>query len=133
LRKQVAALGLTGRVEITSVRAGDRAAMARLLARASLVTLLSEYEAHPIAVMEALALGRPVLVAYTSGLAELADRGMVGAVPLDSRADEVARAVLEGLDRPVGAMSLRLPTWDECAADLLRLYYTVTGWSPCAS
>ncbi|MFN8528578.1 MAG: hypothetical protein U0670_08200 [Anaerolineae bacterium] len=40
--------------------------MSRLLARASLVVLFSEYEAHPVAVMEALSLRRPVLVADTS-------------------------------------------------------------------
>jgi hypothetical protein len=40
----------------------DRMGMATVLARAALVVLLSDYEAHPVAVMEALTLGRRVLV-----------------------------------------------------------------------
>ena len=44
--------------------------MAEELSQAALVVLLSEYETHPIAVLEAVALGRPALVAATSGLSE---------------------------------------------------------------
>ena len=48
-----------------------------LFCSARLVLLLSDYEAHPISVMEALSVGRPVLVADTSGLRELAQKRMV--------------------------------------------------------
>ena len=41
----------------------------------ALVVLFSEYETHPLAVLEALSLGRPALVADTSGLSELARTG----------------------------------------------------------
>jgi len=58
--------------------------MAEMLSQAMLVALLSEYEAHPVAVMEALALRRPVLVADTSGMRELAEQGFARSVSLDS-------------------------------------------------
>ena len=41
---------------------------------------MSDYEANPVAVMEALALGRKVVVADTSGLSELAAEGLATAV-----------------------------------------------------
>lgn len=125
LRRQVAALALEGRVEIAGVSGGDRAALADLLASASLVTLLSEYEAHPIAVMEALSLARPVLVAYTSGLAELADDGLAAAVPVDAGPPRVAEAMLELLRRPPIAAAVQLPTWEGCVDALISLYNSI--------
>src|SRR5690606_38221328 len=80
LRRLAERLGVTPRVEIAAVPAGDRGAMAGLLQRASVVTLLSEYEAQAIAVTEAVALGRPVVVAYAAGLMEFADRGLARGV-----------------------------------------------------
>ena len=51
---------------------------------AGVMTLLSDYEAHPVAVMEALTAGRPAVVSRTSGLTELADLGW--AVGVDQHA-----------------------------------------------
>jgi glycosyltransferase involved in cell wall biosynthesis len=96
--------------------------MARLLNNAALVALLSDYEAHPIAVLEAVALGRPVLVTRTSGLAELAARGLAQAIPLDSTTAQVAAAIIGQLDAPMRPATVTLPTWDDCAAQLLDLY-----------
>ena len=133
LRQLVARLRLTAQVEITSIDGADRAAMARLLSQAALVTLLSDYEAHPIAVMEALALGRPVLVNYTSGLAELADHGLVRAVPQTSSVEEVAAAILDALHQPFVPEGVLLPTWDDCVTNLLKLYHDVVREAQCAS
>lgn len=116
-------LGVADQVEIRAITATDRTAMATELAKAALVTLLSDYETHPIAALEALALGRPVLVTDTSGLRELAERGLARAVPLDSTAEEVATAVMTQLHDPlVLPAKLDLPTWDDCARNLLLLY-----------
>jgi glycogen synthase len=123
LRRQAHALGIADRVEIGGIPPHERGRMAALLNSAALVTLLSEYEAHPIAVMEALALGRPVLVADTSGLNELAERGLVRAIPLDSTPDQVAAALLDQLRRPLVPGQVELPTWERCAAELLTLYH----------
>jgi glycosyltransferase involved in cell wall biosynthesis len=108
--------------------------MAQTLAQASLVVLLSEAESHPVAVMEALLLGRPVLVADTSGLRELAQRQLVRAIPLKSNPTEVAAAILDELRRPLARADIQLPTWDDCAAELLTLYQSViTREALCAS
>jgi len=125
LRSLVGRLGLNEYVTIGVVPAEDRAAMVRVLTEATLVLLLSDYEAHPISVMEALSVGRPVLVTYTSGLAELADQGLVRSVPLDSPPSRLARAVLENIAQPHIPSEVHLRTWDDCAADLMSLYRQV--------
>lgn len=126
LREQAARLGVSHRVRIGSVAAADRAAMAHAFQRSSLVLLLSEYEAHPVSVMEALGLGRPVLVTYTTGLAELADRGLVRAVPLDAGASVIADAIVQSLDNPLVPPPVSLPTWDDCVQRLTEVYEEVT-------
>jgi glycogen synthase len=133
LLKQAQKLGVAGRVEIRAIPAQDRAAMARELSKASIVTLLSDYETHPIAVLEAAALGRPVLVANTSGLKELADQGLARAISLKSSPHQVAQAILEQLEQPVSDKALRMPTWDNCASELLSLYQSILGRAACAS
>src|SRR5581483_10427286 len=110
-------------VEFRSVPADDRRSMAKLLMQARCVALLSEYEAHPIAVMEALALRRPVLVADTSGLRELAERGFVRAIPLQSSPEEVAWAIQQQIEDPLlPPAHLDLPTWDDCVKQLYQIY-----------
>lgn len=118
-------LGVANRTEIGAVSPTDREGMASVLARASVVTLLSEYEAHPIAVMEALSMKRPVLVADTSGLSELAEQGLVRAIPLHSSPAQVADAVLEQLRHPLVPAEIELPTWEQCAERLLAVYADV--------
>jgi glycosyltransferase involved in cell wall biosynthesis len=131
LRLLVEKLGLAGRVEIRAVPASQRAQMAAELQRASLVMLLSEYETHPIAILEALSLGRPVVVADNSGMSELARKGWARAIPLKSSPEQVAVAALEQLDRPPAAKFV-LPDWDTCAAALLCLYQSCAGSQECA-
>lgn len=125
LRQMAADLGIADRTEIGAVSPTDREGMASVLARASVVTLLSEYEAHPIAVMEALSMRRPVLVADTSGLSEIAEQGLVRAIPLNSTPDQVADAVLEQLRDPLIPPSIELPTWEQCAERLMAVYTDV--------
>lgn len=115
-------LGVTDRVQIHFVPPPDRAAMARRLSRASVVCLLSDYEAHPVAVMEALSLGRPVVVARTSGLTELVDRGWAVGVEADDDPRVVADALLAQLERPVGPDPSELPTWETCVDGLEEVY-----------
>jgi glycosyltransferase involved in cell wall biosynthesis len=134
LRSLAQELGVADRVEIRAVPAADRQAMARQLSRVALVALLSDYETQPLAVLEGLALGRPALVADTSGMSELARRGLARAVPLDSPPDVVARAVLEQLRDPLlPPPDLTLPTWEECAERLVDLYRDVIRRRSCAS
>lgn len=122
LRALAQRLGVAAYVEIRSVPASDRQGMANILGSAAVVVLLSEYEAHPVSVMEALVLRRPVLVADTSGLSELAERRLVTAVPLNSTPETVARAMLKQLETPLVPPAVTLPTWDDCAEALVATY-----------
>ncbi len=126
-------VGVAGHVEIRSVPANDRQVMAEILSQATLVTLLSECESHPLAVMEALALHRPVLVASTSGLQELAERKLVRSISLNSTPEEIAAAVLRQIEEPLIPAQDALPTWEDCARKLLIIYNAVSGREQCAS
>ena len=125
--------GVAEYVEIRSVPARDRQGMAELLSQASLVALLSEYEAHPVAVMEALALRLPVLVADTSGMRELAEQGFARSVSLDSTPEEIAAAALRQIEEPLLPAQLALPTWEDCTRKLLTIYNMSVGREQCAS
>lgn len=125
--------GVSERVEIRSVPPGDQNGMASLITQADLVTLLSEHEAQGIAVLEALALRRPVLVAGTSALQEFADQGFARAVSLKSTPEEVAGAMIRQLRQPLQPLNIELPTWDNCAAALLSLYEITLRRVPCAA
>ncbi|MER9637939.1 glycosyltransferase family 4 protein [Mesorhizobium sp. M0228] len=127
LRRLVATLGLERRVTIASIPGSDRQNMADLLASAALFVLFSEYEAHPIAVMEALSLRRPVLVSDTSGLRELAANGLCRAIPPNAGPGELAAAMAEELEAHRQVADLALPDWDACAHALSHVYNDVLG------
>jgi glycosyltransferase involved in cell wall biosynthesis len=95
--------------------------------------LLSEYETQPLGILEAIALGRPALVADTTGLHEIAAQGLARAIPVNSSPQAIAWAVLHSLNHPSTPKSLALPTWDECAAKLVALYQTIARSNQCAS
>ena len=125
LRRLVATLGLEKRVIIAAIPGSERQKMADLLASAALFVLLSDYEANPVAVMEALSLRRPVLVSDTSGLRELAANGLCRAVPSNVSPEELADAMAEELEAPREVPDLALPDWDACAQALNDVYCEV--------
>ena len=127
LRRLVAALGLEARVAIGTIPGSERQKMADLLASAGLFVLFSEYEAHPVAVLEALSLRRPVLVSDTSGLRELAEKGLCRALPCDAVAEDLAAVMAEELSAPREVPNLDLPDWDACAQALSEVYGDVLG------
>lgn len=127
LRRLVSMLGLEKRVTIAGIPGSERQQMADLLASAALFVLFSEYEAHPVAVMEALSLRRPVLVSDTSGLRELAANGLCRAIPCNARPGELAAAMAEELEAHREVPDLALPDWDACAQALNDVYYDVLG------
>ncbi|MBR0900654.1 glycosyltransferase family 4 protein [Bradyrhizobium tropiciagri] len=127
LRGLVGRLGLDDRVTIAGIPGSERQKMADLLASAGLFVLLSDYEAHPVAVMEALSLRRPVLVSDTSGLRELATNGLCRALPLNASPSTTAAAMAEELEAPREIPDLALPDWDACAQALSDVYRDVSG------
>jgi glycosyltransferase involved in cell wall biosynthesis len=124
--------GVEDRVEILGIPGEERERYARRLAAASLVVLLSDFETHPIAAIEARALGRPLVVADTSGLRALADRGQARAVDADAPPEAVAAAMIAQLRDPVAAPFAPF-TWDDCTDALLSLYGSVVEEAACAS
>jgi glycogen synthase len=133
LRRLTVQLGIEDHVEIEGIHLEDRAEMGDLLSQAALVALLSDYEANPIAAMETIALQRPLLVTYASGLAELVDRGLAQGISTASSPREVANAIIRNLRTPMTLTRAQPRTWDECAADLLSLYFDIVRERRCAS
>jgi glycosyltransferase involved in cell wall biosynthesis len=114
-------LRISDRVEIFAER--DRAVFGARLAGASLATLLSEFETHPMAATEALALGVPTLVGDDGGgLTELARKGLVRSVSLEAGPAEHAAAMVRAIREPLPPTELTLPSWDECYEALRRVY-----------
>lgn len=122
LRAQAERLGVAPFVEISAVPPDRRREMAERVARAGVVALLSDFETQPIAALEALSLGRPLVVADRPGLTQLAARGLADAIDADAPPAQVAAALEAAIDRPPAGRELDLPTWDACAADLAGLY-----------
>jgi glycosyltransferase involved in cell wall biosynthesis len=132
LEALVERLGLGDSVTIGAIPPSDRQAMAAALAGSALFVLMSEFETHPLAVIEALALGRPALVADTSGLAELARTGVARAIPLDTPTAELAEAILCELRNPQPVPDIAAPTWQQCAERILGVYREVLSPVPLA-
>lgn len=130
LWRQATALGIRDRVEISAVPITERQAMAGRLRGTDLVVLLSDFETHPVAALEALGLGRPLLVGTGSGLGELADRGLARAVDPSSSPEILAEAILRELRDPLAPVVSALPTWDACADGLLDLYRETARHAP---
>jgi glycosyltransferase involved in cell wall biosynthesis len=126
LRAMANRLGVADRVSICCFGPDQRAALGRLVADADVCCLLSECEAHPIAVMEAVGAGTKALVADTSGLSELGRAGLVTTIALEAPAEEVAATALALAAAPRTAPPL-VPSWDECAEQLHRLYCEIAA------
>ena len=129
LRRLVGRLGVEHAVTFTSFDGTHREALGALLGSSDVVALMSDYEANPVAVMEALALGRKVVVADTSGLSELASEGLATAVPPDVSPRALA-GVLARVAAEADPVAPELPTWDGCADQLLELYEEILSSAP---
>jgi glycosyltransferase involved in cell wall biosynthesis len=137
LHRRAAQLGVADRVQIAGIPPADRAGMATVLASASVVAILSEYESQGISAVEAALLGRPIVVTDATALHELVERGAAAGLPHDSAPEAVAAALEQQLRRPAAPAAtsppLPLPTWDGCAAGVLQIYRDVVEASSCAS
>ncbi len=125
LRDLAASLGVADAVDIHYVQPGDRAGMAGELVRASVMAAFSDYEAHPVAVMEALTLGVPVVGYDIAGIADLVEDGTVTGLRPHASAQDAANALVGAMrpDRdPAEPTAADLPTWEQ-SADLLGAVY----------
>jgi glycosyltransferase involved in cell wall biosynthesis len=121
LRRLVARLQIEHAVTFMSFDSTEREALGTLVRSSDVVALMSDYEAHPVAVMEAVALERKVVVADTSGLSELAAEGLAVAVPADASPRTLAEVLADVARRPDPVTPV-LPTWDDCVDELVGLY-----------
>jgi glycosyltransferase involved in cell wall biosynthesis len=121
-------LDVSDRVTITELPAADREAMATALAEASVVAALSEYEAHPVAVMEALSVGRPVVGYDIAGIGDLVAEGWVRGVTPGASSTSVAHDLVEAMATRSLVDPAELPTWDSCANQLAQVYLTSAGY-----
>ena len=120
-------LGVEESTEIRAVPPQERSRMADELARVQVAVLASNFETHPIAVLEAASLGCRVVVADSPGLRELGARGIARVVADVADPAELADAVLAEIAEPRAPRSLALPTWDDCADRLCELYLSVAA------
>ena len=130
LRKLAERFGVADAVEIRAVPADDREQMTDRLSRAAVVVLLSTFETHPIAALEAAALGCRVVVSNADGLRECAEHGLARSVERPEDAAALASVILEELDAPPIQRRVALPSWDECAERLVVLYESVAVRTP---
>jgi len=115
-------LRVADRVTIRWIDPGNRIEMATALAQASVVAALSDYEAHPVGIMEALSVGRPVVGYMTSGVSELVSEGWIYGVDPRSAVADVGRQIVAAMSSPPLIEPADLPTWDGCAKELGELY-----------
>jgi glycosyltransferase involved in cell wall biosynthesis len=128
LRALSRTLGVAEAVAIEFIPPDERRRMADSLGQATLFAALSEYEAHPVAVMEALAMGIPVIGIDTAGIGDLVKDGLVTGVPRNASPAAIAQVLVTALNRR-GATSAAAapPTWDDTAAQIARIYTHVAG------
>jgi glycosyltransferase involved in cell wall biosynthesis len=102
LEAQVQELGLRARVRFL----GWRADLDRLYADLDVVVLTSKNEGSPVALIEAMAAGRPVVSTRAGGVEDVVTDGETGLLVSVGDAAGVARAVLHLLDDPGDAARL---------------------------
>lgn len=109
LREQVERLGLSERVRFHGTR--SEVEVAQLLDRADLFVLASvvarngRMDGIPVALMEALATGLPVVASRLSGIPELVRDGETGLLARAGDPDDLARALRELLGDPEAAVA----------------------------
>lgn len=135
LRTLADRLGVSDRVSISQVAPADREGMADALTKASVVAALSDYEAHPIAVMEALSVGCPVVGYDTGGIGDLVAEGWVRGVQPGASAAAIAKTLIEAMSSRPLIDPAQLPTWDNCADQLMHVYLAAvtTAIQSCAT
>jgi glycosyltransferase involved in cell wall biosynthesis len=127
LRRLVAELGVEHAVSFSSFAADERGRLSALMASADVLALVSDYEAHPVSVMEASALQVPVVVAEGSGMTELVRDGLALSVPVDASPRVLADVLLDARRRRGHPAPVGRNDWDECAGQLLELYDSLVG------
>ena len=99
IEKLIERLGLGERVRITGWATSDKVRNEILASRA--MVLPSFAEGLPVVIMEALALGRPVISTFIAGIPELVEPDVCGWLVPAGSADALVPAMREALEAPV--------------------------------
>lgn len=127
LGRLVSELELAGRVRLTGVLAD--ADLAHRYARASVLVALSRYESFGLTVLEALAVGLPVVASDIPAHRELGrfdEHGALRLVEEPATAAAVAEAIGRAIERGRLPASTQVPTWDQVAGRHEELYREAT-------
>jgi glycosyltransferase involved in cell wall biosynthesis len=123
LRQRAALLGVADHVEISAISASRRDDLFARLASMDLMVAMSEFEAHPLSVIEALSLGLKVVVSDDrAGLRELAMHGYARLAASGLATAELAAVIGTALDAPRNGPPATFPTWDDCARSVDAVY-----------
>jgi glycosyltransferase involved in cell wall biosynthesis len=95
----IAREGLVGRVRVLGF--SDEATVRKHIRESRALVLPSFGEGLPVVIMEAFALGRPVVSTYVAGIPELVESGKNGWLVPASSLDALERALQEVLEAPV--------------------------------
>jgi glycosyltransferase involved in cell wall biosynthesis len=96
LRAQVQDLGLGDRVRLPGFRPDGR----RALGVVDVYLMTSEYEGLPLAMLEAMALGKPVVATAVGGIPEVVQEGQEGFLAPVGAVDRLAQQAIRLLDDP---------------------------------
>ena len=95
--------GLQGTITVTGWLSGEQVKAEIVAARALLLPSFSEN--MPVVIMEAMALGRPVISTYVAGIPELVQSGKTGWLVPASDEVALAQAMREALNAPVAQLA----------------------------
>jgi colanic acid/amylovoran biosynthesis glycosyltransferase len=119
VEERIAELGLERNVTITGWI--DSASVRELLGECRAFLLPSFAEGLPVVIMEAMALGRPVISTYIAGIPELLRDGETGWIVPSGNADEIVRVMKLALD----ASPADLAKMGQAARDRVRLRHDI--------
>jgi glycogen synthase len=126
LRRQARMLGVEHTVDFSAVPLSRRTEFAARLSAMDVIVAMSDFEAHPIGVIEALRLGLTAVVADDrAGLGELAAGGLARVVARGAAPRELAATILAAVDEPLTIEPDTFPAWDDCARRIECVYESV--------
>lgn len=120
-------LGVGDIVDFIVVDPARRREMAEVFRSSDLVTLLSDYESQGVVGLEALAVGRPLLVADGTALAELGRYGNVSIVPPHVDGRDLGWLIAQKLQRGMEHTPNLVPMWEQTVDELSAIYEEVVG------